>query len=112
MSADNLDDLLKEIADFWENHHLGELQILKSDSITIVVRGCYKCQFMGEEATASICSFSRAIIQSILNSKLGRPTQARTTARTFEPGIACSFELEEIHPASDSTWKASRQEAS
>ena len=97
MVSKNLEDLLDEISRFWEENNLGQLQVLKSDSITIVVKGCYKCQFMGEEAAASICSFGQAIIQTVIDSTLGRRSSSIATRSPEEPGIACRFELVEVH---------------
>lgn len=97
MASEKLDDLLDEIVRFWEGHNLGQLQIQKSDPITIVVKGCYKCQYMGEEAAASICTFGQAIIQSIIYSTLGKRSRSVAAKSPEEFGVACSFGLQEIH---------------
>jgi len=97
MVSENLEDLLDEIARFWEENHLGELEVLKSDSVTVVLKGCYKCQYMGDEAAASICSFGQAIVQTMIDSRLGRASRSIASERPEEPGVACSFELVEVH---------------
>lgn len=65
----NPEIILKEIEAFWNNHGLGEMEILEKDPYTFTVRNCYDC--IAASAGETLCAFKEGFINAILTDRTG-----------------------------------------
>ena len=64
-----LNDLLQEIAKFWEKNQLGEVKILQKNPLILNIHNCYECSDM-PNIGETLCAFDEGILESIFNNKL------------------------------------------
>lgn len=69
IGSENLDDLLVEVANFWEKNRLGEIEIIKKKPLTFVVKDCYACSDM-PNVGKTLCAFDEGVLKSIFDNKL------------------------------------------
>lgn len=61
-----IDDLLREIANYWKAHNLGEVTI---HNLTIIVRNCIECENM-PNVNSCLCAFIEGVLETILDRNL------------------------------------------
>ncbi|MFX1464895.1 MAG: V4R domain-containing protein [Promethearchaeota archaeon] len=66
--GENLDDLLKDLSNFWEIHKLGHLEVVSKTPIQLVVTDCYECGMMPNVGKC-LCAQDEGIIEAIFESK-------------------------------------------
>lgn len=72
-----IDELLREIADYWKAHDLGEVSI--NPDLTISVSNCVECENMPNVDTC-LCTFIEGVLETILDKKLN----ARSSVKEIE----------------------------
>lgn len=70
LKSQSLEDILPEIAAFWEKHNLGRMSIESQNPLTIIIRDCYECSDMGNVGK-TLCAFDEGILKSVFDNKLG-----------------------------------------
>ena len=68
-SSNDPDTVLAEIASFWNDYGLGEMEIEKADPTTFTLRNCYDC--IGVESGDLLCGFKEGFVNAILNDRTG-----------------------------------------
>ncbi len=68
-NSDKPEVVLSQIASFWNNYGLGEMQIEKGDPVTFTLRNCYDC--IGASAGDLLCGFKEGFVSAILNDRTG-----------------------------------------
>jgi predicted hydrocarbon binding protein len=61
--------VLGEIASFWNDYGLGEMQIGEGAPTTFTLRNCYDC--IGTESGDLLCGFKEGFVNAILNDRTG-----------------------------------------
>jgi len=61
--------ILEELSDYWMEHKLGEMTLLKGDQTTISISNCYHCGKM-PNVGKTLCSMDEGIIESVISSTL------------------------------------------
>ncbi|MEM2934712.1 MAG: helix-turn-helix domain-containing protein [Methanocellales archaeon] len=61
-----INDLLREIANYWKAHNLGEVTI---HNLTITVRNCIECENM-PNVNSCLCGFIEGVLEAILDRNL------------------------------------------
>ena len=61
--------VLEEIASFWNNNGLGEMEISEGEPVTFTVRNCYDC--IGAQAGDTLCAFKEGFINAVLSDRTG-----------------------------------------
>lgn len=69
--ADDIDDLLKEISNFWRVHGIGRIKVHKMyPEIEIISEDCFYCGNM-PNVGRTLCALDEGMLESIIDSKLG-----------------------------------------
>jgi predicted hydrocarbon binding protein len=71
--SDNLDDLILEIAKFWDMHKLGIVEISNSSPLTLLIHDCFDCSDM-PDVGRTLCSLDEGLIEGILLHRLNLMT--------------------------------------
>ena len=66
----DLDGVLKDIAIFWKTHKMGDVSVIDTDPLSIVVYDCFDCKSM-PVVGKTLCSFDEGLLEGILFGKLG-----------------------------------------
>lgn len=65
------EELLNELANFWETHRMGHITIIRAQlPFEIVIENCYECGGM-PDVGSTLCSLDEGLISAILDEKLG-----------------------------------------
>ncbi|HUV83878.1 MAG TPA: V4R domain-containing protein [archaeon] len=71
--SDNLDDLILEMAKFWEMHNLGKVEIYDPNPLTLLIHDCFDCSDM-PDVGRTLCSLDEGLIEGILLHRLNLNT--------------------------------------
>jgi predicted hydrocarbon binding protein len=71
--SDNLDDLILEMAKFWDMHKLGIVEISNSSPLTLLIHDCFDCSDM-PDVGRTLCSLDEGLIEGILLHRLNLMT--------------------------------------
>lgn len=66
----DLDGVLKDIANFWDTHNMGDVAIIDTDPLSVIVHDCFDCKSM-PVIGKTLCSFDEGLLEGILYGKLG-----------------------------------------
>ncbi len=72
ITNEDLDGILNEIANFWEQHKLGLLQVVSKTPLTIVISDCYECEMM-PNVGKTLCAQDEGILEAIFETKFRKP---------------------------------------
>ncbi len=66
----DLDGVLKDIANFWDTNNMGNVSVIKTDPLTVVIHDCFDCKLM-PVVGKTLCSFDEGLLEGIIFGKLG-----------------------------------------
>ena len=102
--SNNPDVVLDQIASFWNNNGLGEMNIERGQATTFTLRNCYDC--IGTESGDLLCGFKEGFVNAILNDRTGGmgsveelecctmgKENCRFSVRTLRPEVQSETEL-------------------
>ncbi len=87
---DDLDILLANIIQFWDDKELGLVKILNLDPLTIAVYDCFECKDL-PEIGKPVCSFDSGILDSIFTKYFGRDVSTNEKTCYAQGDEYCSF---------------------
>jgi uncharacterized protein len=93
LKDDDLNQLLKNIAEFWENKQLGRVEIQKLNPLTICIYDCFECKdlpIIGEPA----CAFDSGVLDSIFSKYFKNEVSTVETKCYAMGNDCCSFVIE------------------
>jgi predicted hydrocarbon binding protein/predicted transcriptional regulator len=80
------------IARFWEEHHLGRIEVAETDPLVLLVYDCFECADLPVTGRPA-CAFDSGILRALFSRHYGRPTAAVET-RCYSMGFDhCRFEI-------------------
>ena len=89
----DLNQLLKNIAIFWENKQLGQIEIQKLDPLTICVYDCFECKDLPEIGEPA-CSFDSGVLDAIFSKHFQRDVTTVETECYAMGNECCTFVIE------------------
>ncbi len=87
--------ILEEIALFWNNNGLGEMEVGDGLPLTFTVRNCYDC--LGGQAGEPLCSFKQGFINAILSERTGGMGAVDEIECCGKGAPACRFKVVPFH---------------
>ncbi|MGP8321416.1 MAG: V4R domain-containing protein [Methanosarcinaceae archaeon] len=69
-NSTDLNGVLKDITNFWETHNMGDVSIINTDPLVVVVYDCFDCKSL-PVVGKTLCSFDEGLLEGILFGKLG-----------------------------------------
>ncbi|WP_455392534.1 helix-turn-helix domain-containing protein [[Eubacterium] cellulosolvens] len=85
--------LLKEIQEFWQEHNLGNIEVVKKKPLEITMENNMDCKKNPEIAYA-ICGFIKSLVGTILEEKLGVKSTVKEVDCKPERTTYCKFRIE------------------
>lgn len=80
------------IARFWEEHHLGRIEVAGTEPLVLLVYDCFECVDLPVTGRPA-CAFDSGILRALFSRHYGRPTAAVET-RCYSMGFDhCRFEI-------------------
>ncbi len=80
------------IAQFWEEHRLGRLEIAETEPLVLLVHDCFECADLPVTGKPA-CAFDSGILRALFSRHYGRPAAAVET-RCYSMGFDhCRFEI-------------------
>lgn len=99
MKSNSLEELIKEIQEFYETHELGEVCVYSVRPLVLIIRDEYNCHRMPETGR-SFCILNEGIIGAILENRTGMCLNIVVDAECLASGYShCKYLVE---PASKS----------
>ena len=92
IKAKKMDPLLIEIRDFWKEHNLGNMEVVKKKPLEIAMEYNMACNSNPEIAKA-ICQFVKSLMGSILTEKLGYSCTLQEVDCKPEHQTFCKFRV-------------------
>ncbi|MDD1763151.1 MAG: ArsR family transcriptional regulator [Methanobacteriaceae archaeon] len=92
LKASSMDELVKNLADFWEENHLGKLEIISMDPPIIQAYDCFECEdlpLLGRPA----CSFDSGILEAVFSEYLGESVAVEETKCYAQGDQYCQFHV-------------------
>lgn len=68
--SSDMDGVLNDITTFWKSHKLGNVSIVDTEPLTIIVDDCFGCKSM-PPLGKTLCSFDEGLFEGIFSGKLG-----------------------------------------
>ena len=90
-TSKNPQDVIKEIATFWNEYGLGEMELEHDRPGTFSLRHCYDC--LGVEQGDSLCGFKEGFVNAILADRTGGIGSVEETKCCSSGGDNCMFEV-------------------
>ena len=66
----DLNGVLEDIAIFWDTNNLGDVSIIDTNPLSVVVHNCFDCKSM-PVVGKTLCSFDEGLLEGIIFGKLG-----------------------------------------
>ncbi len=80
------------IARFWDEHHLGRVEVTGTQPLTLLIYDCFECADLPVTGKPA-CAFDSGILRALFSRHYGRPTAAIET-RCYSMGFDhCRFEV-------------------
>ena len=92
--SDDYNGVLSELSDFWKEHKLGDMRILRSEDPAVLVSNCYHCCKM-PNVGKTLCSMDEGIIEGIFSSRLNICCTVKETECYGTGHNHCKFVVEE-----------------
>ncbi|MCQ1537781.1 ArsR family transcriptional regulator [Methanocalculus taiwanensis] len=92
LAAKDMDGFCTNLAGFWEQHHLGNIENLTLDPIYFSIYDCFECvelPFLGKPA----CSFDSGLLSLLFSRQSGRPMEALERECYAAGDPCCTFEI-------------------
>jgi predicted hydrocarbon binding protein len=83
--------ILGEIAAFWNNHGLGEMEVMRDNPFTFTVRNCYDC--LGAYSGETLCGFKEGFINGIISDRTGGMGSVEELECCGAGGDSCKFRV-------------------
>ncbi len=90
--ATKIEPLIKEMGEFWQEHKLGTLKLLKKKPMEIAIENNMDCNDQPKIAQA-ICAFVKSMIGTILEKKLGLQCKVTEVDCKPERNTFCKFRV-------------------
>lgn len=90
----NPQDVIKEIAHFWNEYSLGEMEFERGKATTFRLRHCYDC--LGDERGDALCGFKEGFVNAILSDRTGGVASVQETECCSSGGDSCTFEVKMV----------------
>ena len=91
--------ILDEIASFWNNHGLGEMEITRGEPVTFTARNCYDC--IGAQGGDTLCAFKEGFINAVLSDRTGGMGVVDEVACCGTGAEDCTFKVVPFHKTPD-----------
>lgn len=92
LQASTLDQLVKNLSDFWAENHLGRLEVNSLDPPIILAYDCFECEdlpLLGRPA----CSFDSGILRAIFSAHMGENVSVEETKCFAQGDECCQFHV-------------------
>jgi predicted hydrocarbon binding protein len=89
------DNILKEIASFWNGYALGEMNIEEKDPTSFTLQNCFEC--MREESADLLCGFKEGFVNAILNDRTGGMGSVEEIECCAKGAQSCTFRVKTVH---------------
>ena len=66
----DLDGVLKDIVNFWDEHQMGDVSVIDTEPLTVIVHNCFDCKSM-PVVGKTLCSFDEGLLEGIIFGTLG-----------------------------------------
>lgn len=90
-TSKNPQDVIKEIAAFWNEYGLGEMELKTGKPNTFTLRHCYDCSRV--DPGDSLCGFKEGFVNAILADRTGGIGSVEETECCSSGGDNCVFEV-------------------
>jgi len=88
-SSRNPQEVIKELAHFWNEYGLGEMELGKGKPTTFTLRHCYEC--LGAETGDALCGFKEGFVSAVLADRTGGLGTVEETECCSSGGNSCVF---------------------
>lgn len=68
----DIHEMVRKVAEFWSDHHLGSVSLVSLDPITIRVTGCFECEDLPETGHGA-CAFDTGVLTALFTMYLKKP---------------------------------------
>ncbi|MEF8873393.1 MAG: V4R domain-containing protein [Candidatus Thermoplasmatota archaeon] len=89
-SADEREELLEEISDFWSEIKLGSLEFSEEEYITI--EGCFDCENM-PEVGHTLCSLDEGLLEGVIEERLDERAEVKEEECHGTGAEHCKFKI-------------------
>ena len=90
--AGSIEELLTEMAGFWQLHGLGEIEIDNLDPLTLVIYDCFDCSDM-PDVGRTLCALDEGIFEGIFEASLKLPVTAKEVECYGTGHNHCKFDI-------------------
>jgi predicted hydrocarbon binding protein len=90
--AGSIEELLAELAEFWQLHGLGEIEIRNPDPLTLIVHDCFDCSDM-PDVGRTLCALDEGIFEGIFEASLKLPVTAKEVECYGTGHNHCKFDI-------------------
>jgi predicted hydrocarbon binding protein len=92
--SDDCEGILNELSIFWKNHKLGNMSVIGSEKITILVNNCHHCSEM-PNVGKTLCSMDEGIMEGVFSSRLDQKCTVKEIECWGTGYHHCKFVVEE-----------------
>lgn len=100
-TSKNPQDVLEEIALFWNDYGMGEMELHMGEPTTFILRHCYDC--LGVESSDGLCGFKEGFVNAVLSDGTGGIGSAEEIECCSTGRDQCLFEVKIVHRATPAT---------
>jgi len=90
--AGSIEELLSGLAEFWQLHGLGEIEIDNLDSLTLIVHDCFDCSDM-PDVGRTLCALDEGIFEGIFEASLKLSVTVKEVECYGTGHNHCKFEI-------------------
>ncbi len=94
-NSTDLDGLLKDIVNFWKIHNMGDMSIIDTDPLIIIVYNCFDCK-SSPVVGKTLCSFDEGLLEGIIFGKLGLICNIKETECYGNGYKHCLFVMQDL----------------
>lgn len=95
IKATHMDELVKNLAEFWEENHLGNLKIESLDPPIIQAYDCFECEDLPPLGRPA-CSFDSGILEAVFSAHLGESVSVNETKCYAQGDQYCQFHVNPV----------------
>jgi len=97
-SSKNPQEVIKDLAHFWNEYGLGEMELEKGKATAFTLRHCYEC--LGTETGDALCGFKEGFVSAVLADRTGGIGSVEETECCSSGGNSCVFEVKIVQHSS------------
>lgn len=94
LKSDDVDNFIKNIAEFWEGNKLGRVKVKSLDPLVINAYDCFECEDL-PKIGRSACAFDSGILEAIFSKHFGHDVDAEEVKCYAKGDEYCCFVIKE-----------------